>query len=266
MNVNGYETKASALRALRAKGHKFVGLLTAPESNPKVYKNMKSGVMTSPLHLAPASVSGWNVCPQASEGCIAACLHTAGNPAYMAQKFNSRNDKTRAYIENRAAFMALLVLEIAALERKAAKMDMACGVRLNATSDIAWERVPVTVDGVKFTNVMTAFPEITFYDYTKVTKRAMAFANKSPRWPSNYHITFSKSETNYSDVTKVLKAGGNVAAVFEKALPDTWQGVPVINGDETDFRPHDGIGVIAGLKAKGDAKSDESGFVIRGAV
>ncbi len=265
MNVNGYQTKASATRALKAKGHKFAGLLARPESNPKVFKNMKAGVMTSPLHLAPASVSGWNVCPQASQGCIAACLHTAGNPAYMAQKFASRNDKTAAYMTARAAFMAVLVFEIAALERKAAAADMACGVRLNATSDIAWERVAVEIDGQKFANVMQAFPKITFYDYTKVTKRALAFAAQDSRWPANYHLTFSKSESNDSDVAKVLKAGGNVAAVFEKALPANWQGVPVINGDESDFRPYDGIGVVVGLKAKGDAKRDESGFVIRAA-
>ena len=265
MNVNGYETRAAAKRALHAKGHKFSGLLARPEGNPKVFKNMKNGVMTAPLHLAPASVSGWNVCPQASKGCIAACLHTAGNPAYMAKKFASRNDKTAAYMTARKAFIALLVFEIAALERKAAAADMACGVRLNATSDIAWERVAVEIDGQKFANVMQAFPKITFYDYTKVTKRAIAFATQDSRWPENYHLTFSKSESNDLDVTRVLALGGNVAAVFEKALPETWQGVPVINGDETDFRPHDGLGVVVGLKAKGDAKGDESGFVIRAA-
>jgi hypothetical protein len=274
MNVNGYETKAAALRALRTKGHKFVGLLAAPESNPKVFKNMKSGVMTSPLHLAPASVSGWNVCPQASKGCIAACLHTAGNPAYMTQKFNSRNDKTAAYMTARPEFMALLVLEIAALERKAARADMACGVRLNATSDIAWERVAATIDGEKFPNVMAAFPEITFYDYTKVTKRALAFANGDSRWPENYHLTFSKAEDNDADVIRVLEAGGNVAAVFESDLykAAVIRGFhqfgdvlsTVIDGDKTDFRPMDGIGVLVALKAKGDAKQDTSGFVVRG--
>lgn len=280
MNVNGYETRAAVKRALTAKGHKFVGLLARPESNPKVFKNMKAGVMTSPLHLAPASVSGWNVCPQASQGCIAACLHTAGNPAYMAQKFASRNDKTCAYMTTRAEFMALLVFEIAALERKAAAADMACGVRLNATSDIAWERVRVTIDGIEYMNVMHAFPHITFYDYTKVTKRALAFASETSGWPPNYHLTFSKAEDNDADVIRVLEAGGNVAVVFEKELPDSvvksvgtirprdgmpkgaW---PVINGDETDFRPMDGLGVIVGLKAKGDAKHDESGFVMRAA-
>lgn len=282
MNVNGYETKASVKRALKAKGHKFVGLLARPESNPKVAKNMKkAGVMTAPLHLAPAKVSGFEVCPQRSQGCTMACLHTAGNPAYMAQKFNSRNDKTRAYFTARPEFMALIVFEIAALARKAAAANMESGIRLNATSDIAWERVPVTIDGESFPNVMAAFPDVQFYDYTKVTKRALSWARGTDAsgraWPENYHLTFSKTEENDSAVIAVLKAGGNVAIVFDKApeYVQTSQGALVsaggpnsadwlvIDGDSHDYRPADPRGVIVGLKAKGLAKKDESGFVMR---
>lgn len=279
MNVNGYETKAAAMRALKAAGFNMAGLLAAPESNPKVAKNGKLGVMTAPLHLAPAKISGFETCPQRSEGCTKACLHTAGNPAYMAQKFASRNAKTQAYFTQRKAFMAVLAFEIAALQRKAKAANMECGVRLNATSDIAWERVALVIDGQQVASLMDAFPEVQFYDYTKVTKRAL-LAARGDRWPSNYHITFSKTESNDADCIAVLEAGGNVAAVASldlykvalKAgnLPYPYHGPRVVDGDEHDFRPADPDrrghvrgGVVVLLKAKGDAKRDTSGFVLR---
>jgi hypothetical protein len=41
-------------------------------------------------------------------------------------------------------------------------------VRLNGTSDIRWELIPVTIDGIEYRNLMEAFPELQFYDYTKL--------------------------------------------------------------------------------------------------
>lgn len=266
MDVNGFTSKAAALRYLREQGYSFTGLLADPESNPKVAKNGKVvDVLTAPLHLAPFNLSGFQVCPQASEGCAAACLHTAGNPAYMAQKDASRKEKTQAYFRHRDAFLALLVFEIAAHVRKAKAKGMEAGVRLNATSDLPWEVRKVEIDGVEV-GLMEAFPEVTFYDYTKVTKRAIAFAEG--RMPSNYHLTFSRTEENDADCARVLAAGGNVAAVFTRqaykaALASgEYKGTPVTDGDAHDFRPADPRGVIVALKAKGDARGDTSGFVI----
>jgi hypothetical protein len=274
MIINGFASKAAALRHLRAAGHNFTSLLTSPEANPKVAKNGKLGVLSAPLHLAPFDLSGFQVCPQASAGCAAACLHTAGNPAYMSGKDASRKDKTRAYFKQRDAFLALLTFEIAALVTKAHKLNMGAAIRLNATSDLPWEHRTVILDGVKI-GLMDAFPTVQFYDYTKVTKRAIAHAEG--RMPSNYHLTFSKTEDNDKAVATVLEAGGNVAAVFAPdALKVTLasgvfhglgfipsQGHKVIDGDETDYRPMDPAGVIVALKAKGDARSDTSGFTIR---
>lgn len=258
---NGYKSKAEAIRNLKESGFNIASGLSKPESNPKVAKNMKQGVLSSPLHFAPFNLSGFNVCPQASAGCIKACLHTAGNPAYMDQKEKARLEKTRAYFGNRKAFVALLAFEIEALLIKAEKLGMTAGVRLNATSDIPWERVGVEVNGKAFSSLMSAFPTVEFYDYTKTTKRALQWA--SGFMPSNYHITFSKSEANDSDCEKVARAGGNIAVVFSGNLPESYLGLPVIDGDSHDFRPIDGKGVVVGLKAKGKAKSDESGFVVR---
>lgn len=271
MIVNGFASKAAALRHLRDAGFKVSGLLATPESNPKVAKNGKVDVLTAPLHLAPADLSGFNTCPMASAGCKAACLHTAGNPAYMEQKERSRVAKTKAYMTQRKAFMAVLVFEIAAHARKAAKAGQEAGIRLNATSDLPWERVAVDVDGVKHANVMAVFPEATFYDYTKVTKRAIAWAEG--RMPANYHLTFSKSEDNDAAVADVLAAGGNVTVVMDPEVYKAsvkagrmaypFDGYPVTDGDAHDYRPADPVGCIVALKAKGDARHDTSGFVVR---
>jgi len=249
-------------------------LLTAPDANPKLDKNGRvSGILTAPLHLAPANVSGYEVCPMASKGCRAACLHTAGNPVYMAAKQTARINRTKAYFEARNMFMVALIGEIAALTRKAEKQGLYAGIRLNATSDIPFERVPVTFEGVEYKNIMELFPDVYFYDYTK---RANRFNKPLPK---NYHLTFSLSEDNHKAATVILAKGGTVATVFGKEnvhqkdkdiLPETFTmgGVawPVLDGDLTDFRPDDLPGHIVGLKAKGDAKGDTSGFVQYGAV
>ena len=262
---NDYTGKASVLRHLKSKGLQVNAGLSKPESNPKVMKNMLKGVLSSPLHLSPASISGFNVCPQSSYGCRNACLHSAGNPMYRLGKYKARLAKTKAYFEERKAFVALIAFEIEALQIKALRMGMQCAVRLNATSDIAWERVAVNVNGTDHKSLMDAFPACEFYDYSKTTKRALAWAKGGKAWPANYHITFSKAEDNDDAVKLVLAAGGNVAAVFDK-VPTEWNGVQVVDGDEHDFRPLDprsSSGCIVGLKAKGDAKTDTSGFVVR---
>lgn len=257
---NGFNSKAAAMRALGEAGFTFGSALASPESNPKLAKNQKQGVLSAPLHLAPASLSGFNTCAQASPGCIAACLNTAGNPLYREAKAKARHARTLAYFKARDAFVAVVAFEIEALAIKAAKVIMQAGVRLNATSDIPWERVGLTVNGKPVANLMEAFPGVEFYDYTKITKRALLWA--AGLLPENYHLTFSKSESNDSDVARVLAAGGNVAVVFDK-LPESYLGKPVINGDEHDFRPLDPKGVVVGLKAKGEAKADSSGFVVK---
>jgi len=277
MIINGFASKAAALRHLKAAGYPIHTILGKPESNPKVAKNGKLDVLTAPMHLAPYNLSGFQVCAQASSGCAAACLHTAGNPAYMAQKDASRKAKTVAYFKERDAFMAVLFFEIAAHDRKAKALGMECGVRLNATSDLPWERRKVNVNGTDVF-LMDYFPEVQFYDYTKITKRAIAFAKGD--MPENYHLTFSKNEDNDADCIKVLEAGGNVSVVCSLpvyktakatgSLPYPYDTPDAIDGDAHDYRPVDGDrrgnirgGLIVALKAKGDAKHDTSGFVLR---
>jgi hypothetical protein len=225
-------------------------LLAKPDANPKVAKNLKFGILTSPLHLAPARLSGNNVCAGSTAGCREACLHTAGNPAYMAGKTRARLAKTKLYFGNREAFLRLLISDFAWISHKAEKLGLRAGVRLNATSDIPWERIKY--DGAPITEYAAA-ADIILYDYTKILKRALA---------QPYHLTFSRAENNWNDCRAVLDTGGTVAAVFQ-TLPETYDGFPVTNGDLSDWRPGDMPGTIIGLKAKGAAKTDTTGFVIR---
>jgi hypothetical protein len=77
----------------------------------------------------------------------------------------------------------------------------------------------------------------------------------------NYHLTFSAADGNDADVNKAIAQGMNVTVVFDK-IPAEYKGKPVFNADETDLRFLDPKGVVLGLKAKGRAKKDTTGFVV----
>lgn len=223
-------------------------LLSHFDSNPKVAKNTKIGWGTAVLHLAPASMSGFQVCSFRSPGCEAACLHFAGGAHYQSRKDQSRIAKTQRFFKDRDGFMDQLVKEIAAHVRKMDRMGLRPAVRLNATSDLPWERIKG--------NPIEAMPEVQFYDYTAIPNRNV---------PDNYHLTFSLKENNEQAAQAALDQGLNLAVVFPTAdLPDTFWGLTVIEGDETDFRPGDPTPCIVGLKAKGKKGiNDTSGFVVR---
>lgn len=248
--------RAALVQIISAHGFKVRTLLSSPEANPKVAKNGKVGVMTWPMHLSPFNLSGHQVCPAATAGCAAACLHTAGNPAYMTGKTAARLQRTRLFFAHRDLFAALLVAEIRAAVVAATRAGMQCGIRLNATSDICFESL--RVDG---RTLMEMFPMVEFYDYTKIPGRVT---------PANYTLTFSLAEDNDEKAHAELARGVNVAVVLDvgrnKALPQVWQGRTLVDGDVHDFRPADGLepngqGRWIGLRAKGKAIGDASGFV-----
>ena len=231
-----------------------MSLLTV--GNPKLMKGQKKGYLSSVLHLAPADLSGKNTCPKATAGCKAACLNTAGRGGIFKKGETTnviqqaRIRKTKAFFENRQEFLNELVYEIVKTKRLAEKKGLIPVFRLNGTSDISWEKYEL-VDGM---NIFQLFPDVQFYDYTKVNNRKVSHIK-------NYHLTFSKADGNDMDVRIAMSNGMNVAVVFNK-LPETYLGRKVINGDETDLRFLDERGVIVGLKAKGKAKKDTSGFVV----
>lgn len=225
-------------------------------NDSKTVKGEKYGYLTGILYLAPSDVSGLiNTCPHASKGCRLACLYSAGRGAFSnVQK--ARIEKTRKFVQEREAFMSQLVDDIGELKRKASKEGKIPCVRLNGTSDIPWHQIKVN----DTQNIMELFKTVQFYDYTKDRVRMIA-SLKGHFWPSNYHVTFSRSESNQTACEEVLALGGNVAAVFRMVPPESF-GVPVVDGDLSDLRFLDPAGVVVGLKAKGKAKKDLSGFVL----
>jgi hypothetical protein len=231
-----------------------MALLTV--GNPKLLKGQKKGYLSSVLHLAPADLSGKNTCPKATAGCKAACLNTAGRGGIFKKGETTnviqqaRIRKTKMFFENRNTFMLDLFKEIQATIKKAEKQGLIPVFRLNGTSDLSWEKYEVA-DGK---NIFQMFPDVQFYDYTKILGRKVSHI-------PNYHLTFSKADGNDMDVRLAASNGMNIAAVF-KEVPEKYIGRPVINGDDTDLRFLDPKGVIVGLKAKGKAKKDTTGFVV----
>lgn len=229
-------------------------------ANPKTQKGSKMGYLTFILHLAPYTLSGMgNVCPKASAGCIAACLNTAGRGGMSKRGENTnviqqaRIRKTRMFFSDKPAFFTALYYDITKAIVYATKKGLQPVFRLNGTSDLSWEKYNFMVNNTEYRNIFDAFPNVQFYDYTAIIGRKIGGIK-------NYHVTFSAKENNDSDIKKAIEHGYNVAMVFNK-LPDTYMGLPVIDGDNTDLRFLDSKGVIVGLKAKGKAKHDNSGFV-----
>lgn len=214
--------------------------------NPKTLKGQKQGYMTYILHLAPADLSGYEVCPKRTAGCTGSCLNKAGRGG-MFKKGESTNmiqkariRKAKYFFEDRENFLKDLASDITKAIKQAEKQGFIPVFRLNGTSDLSWEKY----------GIIQQFPNVQFYDYTKVLGRKVSML-------PNYHLTFSRAESNDADVAKALKAGMNVAAVYDQ-LPDG-----MFSADESDLRFLDPAVGIVGLKAKGPAKKDYSGFVIR---
>lgn len=232
--------------------------------NPKVLKGMKQGYNTYILHLAPANLSGYETCPKRTAGCTAACLNTAGRGGMFKKGENTnviqqaRIRKTKMFFENRFDFMTQLVKDIELGIKQSTKKNLVPVFRLNGTSDLAWEKYEAVRAGKLYRNIFMAFPEVTFYDYTKILGRKVKDI-------PNYDLTFSDADGNAEDVLNAIEQGYNIATVFgvkkTEALPKYYMGLPVFNGDESDLRFLDPKGVVVGLYAKGKAKKDTSGFV-----
>ena len=232
--------------------------------NPKVLKGLVQGYNTYILHLAPADLSGYETCAKRTFGCSAACLNTAGRGGMFKRGENTnaiqkaRIRKTKMFFEDRITFINFLVKDIELGIKQSARLNLTPVFRLNGTSDLAFEKYEVVRNGRLYRNIFSAFAEVIFYDYTKILGR------KIKEIP-NYSLTFSAADGNDADVAKAIVQGYNIATVFgiKKTLPmpETYLGLPVFNGDESDLRFLDPKGVVVGLYAKGKAKKDTTGFV-----
>lgn len=232
-------------------------------NNAKTIKGEKLGYMTYILYMSPftANSKGINVCSHASKGCADSCLVGSGFGGMYENVNKGRVAKTEYFLSSRVEFMFQLKSEI----EKAIKKHEGKAIvtfRLNGTSDLPYEKYKVFEGGK---NIFELFPDVQFYDYTK------NYLRFDKVLPSNYHLTFSRSETNHAKAMELLKRGVNVAMVFDK-LPSTFEGFEVINADLDDLRFLDKKGVICGLKykkmtGKGGAEKNkvafESGFVLK---
>jgi hypothetical protein len=238
-------------------------------TNAKTVKGEKLGYLTGILYLAPALLSGYQVCSMAATAnCEDACLNRAGLGGVYTSIQKARIAKTRRFFEQREAFMSDIVYSVRRLIKLARKArrdkrgrfakQYQVLVRLNGTSDIRWENIPVTIDGVTYRNLMEAFPDIQWYDYTKIANRKNI--------PSNYDLTFSYSgvKAYAPHVAKAQKALMRIAVVFrhEKNIPSSFMGLECIGGDNSDVRHIEPNNVVVALYAKGPAKHDQSGFVV----
>jgi hypothetical protein len=210
-------------------------------NNAKTIKGEKKSYKTYILYLAPHTQNdkGINVCSHASKGCIESCLFKSGFGGIYTSVEKARRAKTDFFLSDRVNFLLQLKKEISAAIKNQKPDEKIC-FRLNGTSDLSFEKFKIENDK----NIFELFPNVQFYDYTKnyirLEKRVL---------PKNYHITFSRSETNEEKAIEMLNLGYNVAAVFDQ-LPQMYKGFKVVNGDENDLRFLDEKNVIIGLKYK----------------
>lgn len=233
-----------------------LNLISKGTSNAKTIKNEAE---TYILYLSPYNLNdtGKNICPFATKGCSDACLNSAGRGKFSNVQL-ARRRKTNLFFSDRKLFLQQLVDDLTKINNKAVKENKLIYIRLNGTSDIDFNQLLLRYFGISF----VSFGSLRFYDYTKDKNKALKYPAYSEY--DVYRVTYSRKETDTDlDIKMLLGVGVNVAAVFANELPDTYLGYPVINGDLTDLRFNDPAGVIVGLKAKGKAKKDCSGFVIQ---
>ncbi|WP_449240509.1 GP88 family protein [Bythopirellula goksoeyrii] len=222
-------------------------------SSSKVEKSQTRRVLSRILYLTSGLY-----CPNASPGCLSTCLGFTSGRMGSDQATSARDRRSALYAADNDAFMALLRQDLHQLCYDAETQGMLPVVRLNGTGDLAWEK--------RHPNVFREFPNVQFYDYTKHPGRMKKFLSgrlDGEPWPGNYDLTFSAHELNIHWITPLLELSGNVAVVFWPELPKTWLGYRVIDGDKDDLRYLDPSPAIVGLRAKGVAREDLSGFVVR---
>jgi hypothetical protein len=248
--------------------------------NAKTTKGEALGYLTGISYLAPANESGvMNTCQFATDECIDVCIYKQGRGRFT-NTIKARIAKTLFLYNFREDFLESLRYDIGRLERKAAKLRFCahcgttvkaktaagrmrrncrtCGtalvavkiaVRINGTSDLAWIPMQMSAE----------FPFVQFYDYTKLPKPHL-------RTRPNYAITFSHTGRNVAECLSALENGVNVAVAFAikkgKALPETWNGYQVIDGDTHDLRFLDARGVVVGLRGKGTSWKTPSAFMV----
>ena len=208
--------------------YNFIGNLIRAGGDAKTVKGNGSGYLTAIMYMTPYKTLGRNLCPMAeTAGCLDGCLNTAGRGA-MNSVQKGRARKAEWFIKDQAGFMAQLIKDCIRFVAYCDKRGIKPAIRLNGTTDVRWELIKH--DGL---NLFEIFPEIMFYDYTKIANRPLDIPN--------YKLTFSYSEASaaYEKQCKIaLNRGMNIAVVFrdKESIPESFLGLPTIDGDKTDLR------------------------------
>ena len=222
-----------------------VSYLGGTTHSAKMLYSYNSGTETYCLYLAPSTMSGRNVCPN-SEHCKDFCLNGSGHNksdilarGESGSKINiARIKKTKAFFYQRELFVRTLIHEIESAQKRAIKNGREFAVRLNGTSDLS--PLAFTYQGK---NILEWFPNVQFYDYTKVPSRQKLL----PRY-KNYDLTFSFDGYNWDECEKFLKKGGKVSVILHgKELPKKYKGFNVIDANGYDMRYLDPKSTIMGL-------------------
>ena len=181
------------------------------------------------------------------------CLFDSGLSAVYRAINDVRRARARYFLENRAAYWRQLDLELRRFLALCDRRQLRPTVRPNGTSDVVWERVGAHLFDCK------TFRRIRWYDYTKIQKRLL------PSWrlPQRYTLTLSRGQTDSAvDAVWSVNPRARVSVVFGNGLPSHWCDRRVVDGDAHDLTFLHRPGSVIGLKAKGPAKRDRSGFVV----
>jgi hypothetical protein len=229
--------------AKRLTGLTYIAKCNHTAKHKKAYKYDE---LVYSLYLAPANMSGYEVCPMRNKHCTSLCLNESGHNKFESE-YNYINDsrikKTKLFFEHREFFMQWMIQEITRYKKKAEQLGYRFSVRLNNTSDISPESFYIK-QGSSSKNILELFPDVQFYDYTKVYRRT-----ELKKKYKNYDLTFSYSGTNIDESLNALDNRIRVAVVF-KEVPKTFWGKKVVDGDKYDMRYYDPKNVIIGLKYK----------------
>jgi len=225
-------------------GLSYLGMVNNSTKHEKAFKYDE---LVYTLYLAPAKSSGYEVCPMRTEFCTKLCLNESGRNKMDTKKNtinNSRIKKTKMFFEDREFFVRWMIDEIKNSKKKSKLLGYSFSVRLNNTSDISPEMFWIKQDDGTTKNILQLFPDVQFYDYTKVPSRI----NLTKKY-KNYDLTFSYSGHNLNECHTMLNNNIRVAVVFNKVPTEFWNR-KVIDGDLYDMRYKDKKNVIVGLKYK----------------
>lgn len=245
----------------QAKKDLGVSYLGSVNNGSKHFKAFKYNELVYTIYLAPGNMSGHEVCAGRTPECTSLCLNESGHNR-IDTKINRINKtriiKTKSFFNDREFFTRWVIRDIEAGILRSKKLGFKFSVRINNTSDISPELLWIKVDGVK-QNILQLFPDVTFYDYTKIDGRVQLLK----KYP-NYDLTYSFNGMNWDMCEKMLNNNVRVAVVFDQ-LPTHFRGFKVIDADLYDMRYKDPKNVICGLKFKKTRnKPDENNtFLVR---